>query len=144
VECREVMRLWSQIAAKRVNGGSMVSLETSDENFFMKLGKGSIVRLCKNAQVPLHSCFTKEEDMRGVYNKGDDGYKNDIRYTVIFKCGYGHRLERGGGVGQAKEHDKGFIETSGGAECGFPFVTFLDADFIVTPAHIEFGEILSF
>jgi hypothetical protein len=62
VECSEAVRLWSQIAEKRVKGGSTAALVTPDENFFMKLGKGSnCARTLMFLRVPA-SEGTKEED----------------------------------------------------------------------------------
>ena len=55
--------------------------------------------------------------------------------------GIGHEsLNSGGGIGHAKEHDCGFIESSVGDEGGFPLVAFLDSHIVVSPAYIELGK----
>jgi hypothetical protein len=50
-----------------------------------------------------------------------------------------HALKCGGGVGKAKEHDKGFKESAIGAERRFPLVSF-DAHIGVPPPYIKLGE----
>ena len=45
-------------------------------------------------------------------------------------------LESGGGIGHAKEHDSGFVESSVGNEGSFPLVTFLDLDIVM----LVFGQ----
>ena len=50
-------------------------------------------------------------------------------------------------IGESKEHDCRLVETTVGSESGLPLVTFLDADVVVTPPHVKFGEearVLSF
>ena len=55
--------------------------------------------------------------------------------------GIGHKLLKGGGrIGHAEEHDSGFIKSSVGDEGGFPLVTFLDSDIVISPSHIKLGE----
>ena len=51
------------------------------------------------------------------------------------------RLKGGWGIAEAESHDKGFKETKGAFEGGFPFIALADADVIVTPADIELGKI---
>ena len=46
----------------------------------------------------------------------------------------------GGGVGHAKEHDSGFIESMVGNEGSLPLVTILDTDIVVSPSHIKLSE----
>ena len=49
-------------------------------------------------------------------------------------------LEGGGGVTEPKEHDSGFKESHGGDESGFPLIFFLDANVVISPMNVEFGE----
>ena len=48
-----------------------------------------------------------------------------------------HGLERGGGVHEAKEHNRRFEQSIACLECHFPFVAFLDPDVVVAPADVE-------
>ena len=49
-------------------------------------------------------------------------------------------MESGGGIGHAKEHDSGFVESSVGNEGGFPLVSFLDSDVVIPQVYIKLGE----
>ena len=49
-------------------------------------------------------------------------------------------LEGGGGVAQAKEHYGGFEQSFVGDEGSFPLVSISDADVVVSPPDVEFGE----
>ena len=49
-------------------------------------------------------------------------------------------LKSGGGVGHAKEHDSGFIESVVGDEGTLPLVTLLDTDIVVSPSYIKLSE----
>ncbi len=51
-----------------------------------------------------------------------------------------HHLEGSRGVGQSEEHNRRFEEALRGEECRFPFVAFFDADVVVSPSYVEFGE----
>src|SRR5258708_4116129 len=51
-----------------------------------------------------------------------------------------HHLEGSGGVGQPEEHDRRFEEAFWGKERRFPFVSLFDADIVVSPMYIKFGE----
>jgi len=51
-----------------------------------------------------------------------------------------HHLEGSGGVSQPKEHNRRFEESFGSKERCLPFVAFFDADVVVSPSYIEFGE----
>jgi len=51
-----------------------------------------------------------------------------------------HRLESCQGVGEAKKHDGGLEEPITRFEGGLPFVSFLDANVVISPANVEFGE----
>ena len=49
-------------------------------------------------------------------------------------------LKSGGGVGNAKEHDSGFVESPVGNEGSFPLVTIFDSDIVISPSYIKLGE----
>ena len=46
----------------------------------------------------------------------------------------------GRGVGHAEEHNSGFIESPVGNESGFPLVSILDLDVVISPSYIKLGE----
>ena len=48
--------------------------------------------------------------------------------------------ESGGGVGEAKVHNCGFIQAKRGFESGFPPVLLFDADVIKPPVDVELCE----
>ena len=50
------------------------------------------------------------------------------------------RLERGWCIAKAKEHDGGFKESHRGDKGCFPLIFLSDADVIVPPADVKFGE----
>ena len=53
----------------------------------------------------------------------------------------GHELlESGGGVGHAEEHNHGFVESPVGNESGFPLVSILDLDVVISPLYVKLGE----
>ena len=49
-------------------------------------------------------------------------------------------MKSGGRIGHAKEHDGRFIESSVGDEGGFPLVTFLNLDIVISPLYVKLGE----
>ena len=49
-------------------------------------------------------------------------------------------LEGGGSVTESKEHDSGFKESHGGDESGLPLIFFLDANVVISPTNVKFGE----
>ena len=49
-------------------------------------------------------------------------------------------LEGGGGVTEPKEHDGGFKESNGGDESGLPLIFLSDANVVIFPTNVEFGE----
>ena len=53
-----------------------------------------------------------------------------------------HSLEHGQGVAESEEHDSGFVGSSVADECGFPFVTFLDPNIVVSPLKVYLREVL--
>ena len=58
-----------------------------------------------------------------------------VHKNIIHEC-----LKCRGGIAKSKEHDCGFKESHGGNESGFPLILLLDADIIVFPANVKFGE----
>ena len=55
--------------------------------------------------------------------------------------GFHEGLEGGWGIALPEEHDQRFIEAIGGSECGLPFISFLDADVVISPSNVHLGEI---
>ena len=49
-------------------------------------------------------------------------------------------LEGGGSVAESKEHDGGFEESHGGNESSFPLIFLLNANVVIFPTNVEFGE----
>ena len=49
-------------------------------------------------------------------------------------------LEGGGSVAESKEHDSGFKESHGGDESTLPLIFFSDANVVISPMNVEFGE----
>ena len=52
-------------------------------------------------------------------------------------------LEGCGGITETKEHDSGFVKAERSFEGGLPFVTFPDANVVIPPPYVEFGEVAS-
>ena len=49
-------------------------------------------------------------------------------------------LEGGGSIAESKEHNGGFKESHGGDESSFPLIFLLDANVVISPTNVEFGE----
>ena len=49
-------------------------------------------------------------------------------------------LEGGGSVAEPKEHDGGFKESHGGDESGLPLIFLSDANVVIPPTNVKFGE----
>ena len=49
-------------------------------------------------------------------------------------------LKGGGSVTESKEHDSGFEESHGGDESGLPLIFLSDANVVIPPMNVEFGE----
>src|SRR5258708_20437874 len=79
-------------------------------------------------------CFREEEDVIQV--DGDYTIRDQILEYLVH-----HGLESGWTVGETKEHDQGFEQSSVCAECGLPLIAFLHADIVVSPPDIQFGEV---
>ena len=81
-------------------------------------------------------CLSEDEDIVQV----------DHHYTFrdeVFEDSIHHSLEGSWAIGQAKEHNERFVETSVSSECGFPFITFFHLDIIKTPTDVKFSEVPS-
>ncbi|KAF9800151.1 hypothetical protein IEO21_10425 [Rhodonia placenta] len=61
---------------------------------------------------------------------GEDEY--EIMENIIY-----HRLEGCGGVGEAKEHYQGFVQSPVGHEGRLPLVTGFDPDVVVFPLNVK-------
>ena len=61
--------------------------------------------------------------------------RDHVGEDMIHEC-----LEGQWGITEAKKHDCRFIETKGGDKCCLPLIFFSNANVIITPSHIEFGE----
>ena len=51
-----------------------------------------------------------------------------------------NRWKVGGGIGHAKEHDSGFVESSVDNEGSLSLVAFLDLDVVISPSYVKLGE----
>ena len=49
-------------------------------------------------------------------------------------------LKSGGGIGHAEEHNSGFVKSLVGNESGFPLVTILDSDIVISPLYVKLSE----
>ena len=54
---------------------------------------------------------------------------------MIHEC-----LKHGGSVAESEEHDSGFKESHGSNESSFPLIFPPDADVVIPPTNIKFGE----
>ena len=46
----------------------------------------------------------------------------------------------GRGVGHAEEYNSGLVESPVGNESGFPLISVLDSDIVISPLYIKLGE----
>jgi len=60
----------------------------------------------------------------------------------VFKDVVHHRLEGGGTVREAEEHDKGFVQAAVGPEGGLPLISFLYPDVAEAPPDVQLREVL--
>ncbi len=51
-----------------------------------------------------------------------------------------HHLKGGWRVGESEEHNCRFEESFRSKECHFPFISFLNADVVVSPSYVELSE----
>ena len=49
-------------------------------------------------------------------------------------------LECGGSITESKKHDSGFKQSHGGNKCGFPLVSFSNANVVMSPLDVKLGE----
>ena len=49
-------------------------------------------------------------------------------------------LEHGRGVAETEKHDCGFIETKRSDESGLPLIFCANANIVISPLDVEFGE----
>src|SRR6266436_3904386 len=84
--------------------------------------------------VMLFHRLCKDEDVIQVDT--DHTLSDEILENVIH-----HGLEGGWAVSETEEHHQRFEESSVGAECSLPFITFLDTDIVVPPLDIQLGEV---
>ena len=62
-------------------------------------------------------------------------FSEHVGEDVVHEC-----LECGGCITESEEHDSRFEESHGGYEGSFPLVFLLNADVVVSPMNVEFGE----
>ena len=79
--------------------------------------------------------LSEDEDVVNVDAHG--AVHNEILEDVIHHGLEGHRA-----VCKAEKHHKGFEQPVIGTKRGFPFVPFFYSNVVVTPLHVELGEIL--
>ena len=75
----------------------------------------------------------RDEEVIHVNDKPSFG--NHVSERVIHES-----LEGGGGVAQAEEHYGGFEQSFVGDKGCFPLVSISDADVVVSPSDVKFGE----
>ena len=49
-------------------------------------------------------------------------------------------LEHQRSIAETEKHDCGFIEAEGSDECGLPLIFFSNADVVISPPDVKFGE----
>jgi hypothetical protein len=84
--------------------------------------------------VMLFHSFCEDQDVVQVHT--DHTFCDEILEDIIH-----HGLEGGWAVSETEEHHQRFKESSVGAECSLPFITFLDVNIVVSPADIKLGEV---
>ncbi|KIJ59177.1 hypothetical protein HYDPIDRAFT_101119, partial [Hydnomerulius pinastri MD-312] len=83
---------------------------------------------------------------------GAEDFENAFHYVMMFFEGgredhdvfpedvVHHRLECRWGVGKTEEHDRRLKEPAVSPKGGLPFISFLDADVVISPAYVQLGE----
>ena len=76
---------------------------------------------------------SKDQDIVHV-NHNNASVDQVLKYMVhkVLKCS--RRVRK------SKKHNSRFVKSLVCAECSLPFVTFLDANIVVTPTNIHLGE----
>ena len=85
----------------------------------------------------MFQCLGKDQDV--VQVNSDLVIDNKILEDFVH-----HSLECCRGIGEAEKHNKRFKQSSGGSKSGFPLITFLNADIVISPSNVEFRVILGF
>ena len=49
-------------------------------------------------------------------------------------------LEHRRSIAETEKHDCGFVEAEGSNEGGFPLIFFSNANIVISPSDVEFGE----
>src|ERR1700758_4846618 len=81
-------------------------------------------------------CLSENKDIIQInhhHTFGDEFFEDSVH----------HSLEGSGAIGQTKEHNEWFVETSVSSECGFPFMTLFHPDVIERASDIELSEVPS-
>jgi hypothetical protein len=100
-----------------------VQLSHPLEDAFGMLGVSSVIR---------------GEDQEIIYVNYEPSFGNHVMEGVVHES-----LESGGGVIRAEEHDCRFKEAFMSDEGAFPLICIFDADIVIAPSNVEFGEDLS-
>jgi hypothetical protein len=79
--------------------------------------------------------MVKQEDV--VEIDYEVAFVNEIGKDVVHE-----RLECSGGIAEAKGHNKGFEESEGAFESGFPFVAFTNANVVIAPTDVKLGKVV--
>jgi hypothetical protein len=51
-------------------------------------------------------------------------------------------LESGGGIAEARGHNKGLKESEGALKGSFPFIAFFNVNVVITLTDVEFGKVM--
>ena len=76
------------------------------------------------------------EDKNVVHVNGYHAFFNEFSKKVIH-----HRLKGCRAVAEAEEHHQRFIEAPICSESCLPFISFTDADIVITPSNIKLSEV---
>ena len=94
----------------------------------------------KSLENPSHSFVMKSQvpfgvDAKVIHVDLQPFFSDHVGEDMVHK-----HLKHGWCIAETKEHDSGFKESHGGDERRFPLVFFSNADVVVSPADVEFGE----
>ena len=92
-----------------------------------------------NSLTNVTSGETQEKTFSRRHREDEDVVQIDYDYAFwdkILKDVVHHRLEGGGTVRKAKEHDQGFEQAAVGSEGSLPLVSFLYPDVVKAPADV--------
>src|SRR3982750_1205089 len=82
----------------------------------------------------LRNILGEDQDVIQVYH--NHTFRDHILEDLVH-----HGLEGGRTIGETKEHDKRFKETSVSAKGSLPLISFFDADIVETPMNVKLGEV---